>query len=590
MGASIGQMAAPRYYEQQTHQDYHAAGSLRMGEYFGRGAKALGLLGKAVVLSVCLHLSRGFAPDGVTKLSQTAGTPNRFEGPDIAFNPKKWVSALWASEPDASQRRRIEEVVLAAAKKGLQYLEDNALFSRRGKGGSRTEQCFALVATLWLHSTSRCNDPQLHVHACVYNQVRRPDGTWGTILGVTRRSGQSHAKAQSAIHEHKLAAGKVFDQAVERGMRKLGYRLERSSDGQSFDAPVPASLIAAFSTRRRQIVQHLDSTGGAGAAAAAHAALVTRPRKRHEPHERLLDRWQRVAVEHGFDPEELRKVPTHDEVRSLPQRISEEAGDRTRGNGSSGAREDSDDGARTLGGRRQKARGDADDWSTLRDAARVAHLLKRSAHGRADITRANVSLAATLRHLSAQERSALTAITRGRGSIQCLGGAAGERVPEILRAARQAWQLQGHRVVLAATSRAAAQRYEDETGIHSISATGLLRGLSTNRGLLRGYASAVSQSLKLGTGFHSTSAFLNCVLSASGRWIRLDAKSVVIVDRPDTLELRERAELLRNAKRAGARVIFMDARRDASGIREALLRPRVAAQSDNQHHRRLGHP
>src|SRR5262245_13262627 len=99
-------MASQAYYPRQAREDYYATGSLHAGEFFGRGTRSLGLEGPPTP-EVCGLLARGLGPDGVKKLSQFGGTALHFEGPDICWNPKKWVSAIWASEPEVEQRHRI---------------------------------------------------------------------------------------------------------------------------------------------------------------------------------------------------------------------------------------------------------------------------------------------------------------------------------------------------------------------------------------------------------------------------------------------------------------------------------------------------
>lgn len=605
-------MAAFTYYALQALRDYYATGSLSAaGEWFGRGAKALGLVGE-VARTAFEQLVRGFAPDGVTKLVQNAGLKDRFVGFDLTFSAPKSVSIVWALERASEARGAIERALMEAVKDALQFVEDSALLTRRGRGGAIVEQATGMVASLWLHTTSRRNDPQLHVHACIKNEVQRPDGTWGTILGITARSqDQAHRKSESAIFAIKMAAGQVFRQSLAQRIGAV-YRTVQTQHG--FEVDVPKTLIDHFSSRSREIRTAMEERGVSGAREAAKVALLTRTAKRAVRPDALFRRWQEEA--HGFDPATLRSAAnvrtgtprlTADSSTTFEQDILRPDGQAKRArafqnrlmagpspprNAAAGERRrmrpGSSEEVRNVG--RPDTRKQDDDLRTMRASALVARILKRSQRNRSHIlTRANVYVAAQqVQYLgrmqfTAEEKAALVAITRKRGSVQFLGR--GANADRILKAARIAFQRQGYRVLLATRSRDEADRIEKLTGIHSITARGLERGLRTNRGLLRGYDAAIKKSLSLGLGFRSGASFLTYVLKASGKWIRFDEKTVVIID-SSSLDLAERSVVMKKAHRAGTKLVFMHDNQEAADISAQLTRPRPAPEDVWQQRRR----
>jgi hypothetical protein len=216
----------------------------------------------------------------------------------------------------------------------------------------------------------------------------------------------------------------------------------------------------------------------------------------------------------------------------------------------------------------------------------VATILKKSRRKHPhSLTRANVWTAARqVEYLertkfTPEERAALEDITRRRGAVQFLGSEVS--APKVLAAAQLGWRRQGIRALYATDSRRAAEQAEKDTGLHSITIAGLLKGLSENRGLLAGYDAALKKSLKLPLGFRSGSAFLGYLLEASGKWLRLHSKSVLVVESA-SLELAERAELLKKVHKAGAKVVFVDRKMEAKQIAEQLIRPCHTARREFQ--------
>ena len=179
---------------------------------------------------------------------------------DITVSAVKSVSVLHASlridamqaraageaeYADALDRRadEIEQAVLDAARDAVRWLERHACYTRTGYHSASTGEWRdgdGLTAALFLHHLSRDGDPQLHVHAAVWNRVQRADGAdekWRTLYG-------------RALYQQRLGMAPVPDRFLEARLRKLGYRLVPRRDGNGCEVGgVSQEVMDQFSSR-----------------------------------------------------------------------------------------------------------------------------------------------------------------------------------------------------------------------------------------------------------------------------------------------------------------------------------------------------
>src|SRR5919109_5274258 len=306
------------YYERSVAagiDDYYAGRGESPGIWTGKGAAALGLSG--VVEDGELHtLIQGDNPVSGEKLRRRhpkartitvekidpASGERRLEektlrpvaGFDLVFSVPKSVSLLHALG-DPETRRAVNEAHTAAWQAALAYLEDEACFVRRGTGGILREHGEGFVAAAYQHRTSRAQDPHLHTHVIVANMARRPsDGEWRALDG------------EAILKTYRLAAGYLYQAHLRAELsRSLGVEWETPYKGLADLKGVPRRVIAEFSTRRAQVVEHMDEQGTSGFWAAQVAALDTRDRKEHVDLARLRDDWRARAAEHGLGRAEL---------------------------------------------------------------------------------------------------------------------------------------------------------------------------------------------------------------------------------------------------------------------------------------------
>jgi conjugative relaxase-like TrwC/TraI family protein len=283
---SIGAMSSGsgRYYLELASENYYLKGGEPRGQWWGKGAEVLGLKGE--VRSRALQaLLKGYDLDG-KRLTQNAGAKRRQPGWDLTFSVPKSVSTLW-SQADEKTRHEIQTAHFEAVKAALSYLQDEVAFTRRGKGSLQIEPAKLIVAT-FEHGVSRELDPQLHTHALVMNASVRMDGTTGSILS-------------KPVYQHKMAAGALYRAELAWQLeRRLGVECER--DKRSFALKgVPEKLNDAFSTRRHVVLEALQARGLESAAAAATATLATRRTKQNTPpRSALFAEWQQTGHEFGF--------------------------------------------------------------------------------------------------------------------------------------------------------------------------------------------------------------------------------------------------------------------------------------------------
>jgi DNA primase catalytic core len=117
------------------------------------------------------HLAR------ITRQATTA-----VAGYDLSFSPVKSVSTLWAVAP-REVAAVIEQAHHDAVQDTLTWLEKNATYTRRGKGGVAQVEVDGLIAAAFTHRDSRAGDPDLHTHVAVSNKVRAKDGQWLALDG-----------------------------------------------------------------------------------------------------------------------------------------------------------------------------------------------------------------------------------------------------------------------------------------------------------------------------------------------------------------------------------------------------------------------
>lgn len=290
-------------------------------------------------LKELLDAEPGATPERVAEIKVQAAKETRSAVMflDFTFSADKTTSVLHAALQAAAGRAEregladaaaeyarqagiVENAVRAGSAAALEYLQDEAGYSRAGyhsgppkdengrklaaHGTGRWVDAHAWIIASFLQHTSRDNDPQLHVHNAVLNRVEcENDGAWRTIDG-------------RAVHRARAAAsaigGRVMDEMVSR---ELGALYEQRPDGHGRELDgVSQQVKELFSSRRAVITRDVAELAAAyeerhgrppNARAlfsmAQFATLNSRhakPKRGHAPtRKQMLDAWAKQVTD-----------------------------------------------------------------------------------------------------------------------------------------------------------------------------------------------------------------------------------------------------------------------------------------------------
>ncbi len=570
-----------RYYTDLAREDYYLEGGEPLGRWFGKGAEKLGLSSQ-VEREQLSALFRGYAPDD-RKLVLNAGKADRQPGWDLTFSAPKSVSTLWSQAPEPL-RQAIQEAHYESVRAALGYLEDAAGVTRRGHGGTEVEQA-GLVIALFEHGTSRAQEPQLHIHTLVQNAAIRDDGTWGAI--------RSHD-----LYEHKMTVGALYRAGFAyRLSHDLGLRIKPEKTWFEVEG-VPRTLMDEFSTRRAQIEDALAASGLHGAKAAELATLSTRKVKQHVARDELFSNWREAGDENGFSVRQAEKLLQREAAKSRdPSELAHESVAALTQSRSFFFERDvvrwmavaAQDGTVSARDITSAARNMLASEKTLRFEDRekpgrmcfttrelyetereVLDMAERSRGDSRHILTQNTLQAVVdkprFATLSEEQRKAVEHLTLREGSIQCVSGMAGTGKTHMLAAARQAWAAQGLKVVGCALAATAARELGDGSGIKS----GTIR--STLRRLGNTLAEQMKHNLSIkgvreqvtlaGLGHPSKRCIHNKPLidkkgAIIRRGMKLDSKTVLVVDEVGMVGTRDLAALMKHTEKAGAKLVLV---------------------------------
>jgi conjugative relaxase-like TrwC/TraI family protein len=489
---------------------------------------------------------------------------------EMTMSVPKSVSVLWAMA-NAHDRRRIEDALIVAAERTVQYMARNkAVVHRRGKDGVRVREPAAGAAVASsLHVTARrargdrAPAPQLHVH--------------NLVVGVVRTDGRLVAADswEWFRHDAALEGGALFRAQVADALVGAGWAIRSGTGdrGRYFEVEgVPASLCEVMSPRSREVAEaraELERELGIRLQGGALAVLAmeSRQAKDHDlDPERLRQVWDALGQEHGFGPgsgsglrggrgrvgdverrladarravlAELREQgPTVSLARARALVFEAAAG-----------RLSADDAARLLarmecpqGGELLTLEGGRVTSCEIRqleqhviDIAVTAagKTIKGAAVGQAEREAGLQAAEAALgegKHVDREQREAVELLTGGPGWV-CLTGKAGTGKGPVLHAAAEAYRAAGWRVIACAMDGTTARRIAEQLG---------------------GTAPALTiEQLKV---------------RLDKRTIEIDGRTVIFVDEASKLDTGHWAELANAVERHGAtvRAVGHDGQHDA---------------------------
>lgn len=542
---SIGHATAG-YYLNLAKDDYYHKGKEPAGLWYGKGADAFGLSGE-VNRQDFLALCAGFKPGDLTeRLVQNAGRENRRAGWDLTFSAPKRVSAIWATADDET-REKISAANYSAVLKALDFVQEHYGWTRIGKTGTEVEQSEKLFFSLFEHSTSRAQDPQLHVHAVMVN------------VGINER-GETRTLQTLDLYDAKMLVGALYRAQLAYQLRaELGIELERG-EKQTFEVKGDFKGIdEVWSKRRQEIEKEMKANAATGAKRAAHFALATREKKGAIEREDLIKDWKQEAKNLGFD---YRRVLDQQEFQrgqgkrnlkeEMPKILAELTKDQAYFTENSLLRRVAEAApfcdASMEDVRAVTARYLSREAIHLRthksekvyttpeiDQLEKTMLAQVQASLSREFSARNPKADYTIpKKLSDEQRRALLHICEGGGALCEISGMAGTGKTTLLSAANDIWQAKGFEVKGAALAAVAAQGLEDGAGIKSKTVARLL--LDLERAREKGTASP------------------------------LNARTVLVVDEAGMIGTRQMARLVGECEAAKAKLVLIGDERQLQPI------------------------
>ncbi len=491
-------------------EEYYTGAKEAPGEWHGAASVRLGLSGEVDADKLGAVLAHEHPRTGET-LTRSRSHP-QVAGFDATFSAPKSVSLLFAlGDPETSnQVRNAHDAAVNAA---LGVLEDHASVGRRGRGGLTEVSGDGFVAAGFRHRTSRAAEPQLHTHVVIANLVHSPaDGRW-TALDAR------------PLYRWSRPVGFLYEAQLRWELtRRLGVAWGPVHNGIADVAHIPTEAIEAFSTRRRQIVEHLTLHGESGGRAAQIAAYATRAAKDPETTaENLLGAWRIKAKTHGLDDDVLAAALHQQELRNPPApgspsaealfvRLAASDGLTSRRSTFSRAQVLEAICDRLPGGGRvldivalgeaflasdhvipivpPRPETDATDagverWTTPEMVAtehRLLQLVEAGQSTQAGRTQPQALAAALAQQptLEAEQEAMVRQICTSGAGIDVVEGIAGSGKTFALAAAHDAWTASGYQVRGACLAARAARRLEEGSGIPSTTLDRLQRRLASN--------------------------------------------------------------------------------------------------------------
>lgn len=283
-------------------ENYYTEGERVRGEWQGQLAARWGLNGEVDERQFA-RLSEGQHPETGEQLVQhqtareyvnvngdTVRSMEHRAGWDATFSAPKSVSLTALVGGD----ERLRDAHRESARVALDEMERYA--QARMGGNVPAQTTGAWVVAKFEHDSSRPVDgyaaPQLHTHAVIFNMTETADGRTRALQPQELYKTQQYA---TAVYRSELAAR----------LQELGYEIERGAHGQPEIKGYTREYLEASSPRRQQITEYMEAAGRSGAGAAQIAAHQTRDAKQPLSQEEVRAQHQRLAEEHGEQPQRV---------------------------------------------------------------------------------------------------------------------------------------------------------------------------------------------------------------------------------------------------------------------------------------------
>lgn len=253
----LGVVAGTDATEEQVRAIYGELKDPRTGEYLGRPPRQFKSFEERAAAAFAQEPTASDARRQEIMREVKAATRRPVAYYDFTFSPVKSASLYYAAALADGDHGRAATVLAAhdaAVAAAIEHAEEHA-YVRTGYHGRRIngtdsvgkyEKAQGLAVLAFGHSTNREGEPQLHTHAAVLNRA------------VTVSDGQVRALHGAGWRRVKEAMDATYTRTLEKAMSdELGVEWVTRPDGKAREiAGVDPELLAAASTRRRQVEEH----------------------------------------------------------------------------------------------------------------------------------------------------------------------------------------------------------------------------------------------------------------------------------------------------------------------------------------------
>jgi conjugative relaxase-like TrwC/TraI family protein len=281
------------YYERDPI--FNDSGNQSNSIWHGEGADILGLSGVVSKESFGRVLS-GQNPETAEQLTFKKDTGKNVAATDIPLSAPKSVSIGAFILEDRALIDLHKDAVLKTA----DYIEARYAFYRETNNGiTQSIKSDNLCFSLFNHSLSRENDPQLHTHLLIQNIVRTENGDFKALDN------------RQIFYDQRLINA-VYQSYLAEGVKALGYEIEHRANGTWEIAGMRQEILDLFSKRSAQIEQkeaELREKGEIKDDGLINkvATLESRQDKQTDITKQMLkDSWQTQLREHGITIEQLK--------------------------------------------------------------------------------------------------------------------------------------------------------------------------------------------------------------------------------------------------------------------------------------------
>ncbi|HBD4825219.1 TPA: conjugative transfer relaxase/helicase TraI [Legionella pneumophila] len=291
---------ALHYYTNQDNYYLSDRDSLNsLSRWIGRGAQKLQLSGE-IEPSQFLQLLDGQLPSGQLLGIIDKGVRQHRPGTDVTLSAPKSVSILAL----VGQDERLLQAHQEAVNITFGRIEQLAAEARITFNGETTfEKTRNLVAAMFVHTTSRELDPDLHTHVPILNMTERSDGLWRS-LSSRAKNDKEHLDHgfRELIYSNQHYLGLVYMSSLAKKVKELGYDIRIKDRYGNFEiVGISDEAITATSKRRVQILDDMKERGTSSAKAAEKSNLSTRNPKTEIDSQALHQQWVDEIKDLGID-------------------------------------------------------------------------------------------------------------------------------------------------------------------------------------------------------------------------------------------------------------------------------------------------